>query len=279
MNALLREQEHRRELNISGHFPKVDKNGRVELKSRVEDHRKQGLFPWSKKRELDTPGQYQLGQYLLDAARLFEGMTSYRDKKILETFLMKDPPLHPRRTLDQAYYWSLNTTSFRDRDQVIYRATTADPLTFHRWDVDRCIWTGHGEEGKTLKELSEIKHKPCEECTANIRKISRVVMVDQLWMWVLDAKTIITCFPKRYGTNKHDASGVQKSVRRRMGEYRHQIHSVFDLALIVFEECSNTFFDRTRTSDKQPQVLDEFSEAIGNIVRPLLPPGRQAGTC
>lgn len=75
----------------------------------------------------------KLGQYLIDVARLYEGMASYRDKKLLETYLMSDPPLHPRRTLDQAYYGtsskihlsrlrahrvnrSLNTTRARDRD-------------------------------------------------------------------------------------------------------------------------------------------------------------------
>ncbi|KAG6363933.1 hypothetical protein INS49_009036 [Diaporthe citri] len=187
--------------------------------------------------------------------------------KLLETYLMKDPPMHPRRTLDQAYYWSLNNTNHRDLDQVVYRATTVDPLKFHRWNVDRSIWTGHdSEDNKTAKQLENIEHEPCAECTANIQKVSRVIMVDQLWMWVLDRNTIITCFPKRYGANKHDTSGIHKSIRMRISEGGICVRSVFDLALVIFEECSNTFFDRTRTSDKQPQVLDEFSEAIGNIM-------------
>lgn len=268
MTGLLREQELRKKLNISGNLPQVDSNGRVNLEKWIEkDHSQPSkCWPWHKGKERPPP-TFKLGQYLLDAARLFEGMTGYRDKKLLQRFLMVDPPMHPRRTLDQAYYWSLNTTNYRDRDQVVYRATTADPLKFHRWDPDRCTWTGHDrEEGLTSEERSKLEHKTCSDCTENIRKISRVIMVDQLWMWVLDEKTIITCFPKRYGANKHDTSGIHKSIRMRMAEGRHSIRSVFDLALVIFEECSNTFFDRTRTSDKQPQVLDEFSEAIGNIV-------------
>ncbi|KAK9414711.1 hypothetical protein SUNI508_10994 [Seiridium unicorne] len=200
----------------------------------------------------------KLGQYLIDAARLYEGITNYRDKKLLENYLMSDPPLHPRRTLDQAYYWSLNTTRARDQDQVVYRHTTPDAGAFHTYDRDKFEWNGHEEiKGDQI----------CEDCTANIKKVSRLVMVDQLWMWILDSRTIITCFPKRYGANKHDSSGVHKSVRLRIAEGRHkQVKSVYDLALIVLEECSNTFFDRTRTSDKQPQVLDAFSEAIGKIM-------------
>lgn len=269
MTRLLREQELREKLNISGNLPQVDKNGRVDLEKWSEKNRSPPSRRWQWRTAKHRPpsDRFKLGQYLLDAARLFEGMTSYRDKKLLENFLMVDPPLHPRRTLDQAYYWSLNTTNSRDRDQVVYRATTADPLKFHRWDPDRCVWTGHDrEENLTPEQREKFEHETCSDCTANIRKISRVIMVDQLWMWVLDEKTIITCFPKRYGTNKHDASGVHKSIRMRMAEGRHSIRSVFDIALVIFEECSNTFFDRTRTSDKQPQVLDEFSEAIGNIV-------------
>lgn len=186
------------------------------------------------------------------------GMVNYRDKQLLQNFLMEDPPLHPRRTLDQAYYWTLKTTRSRDRDQVVYRATTADPARFHRFDQKKYRWKNHEHvEANTT----------CQDCSAKIKKVSRVIMVDQLWMWILDAKTIITCFPKRYGTNKNDASGVHKSIRARIAQGRHQqVKSVFDLALIILEECSNTFFDQSRSSDKQPQVLDAFSEAIGNIV-------------
>lgn len=222
---------------------KVDKKGRLLVVYENEDKQWKG-----------SP----LGQYLIDAARMFEAITNYRDKRLLETFLMNEPPLHPRRTLDQAYYWILDTTRVRDKDQVVYRATTAKGADFHKYDLKKEAWPKHDE----LKIEG-----PCRDCSQKIKKVSRVVMVDQLWMWILDANTIITCFPKRYGTNKHDASGVHKSVRTRIGDKRHQqVKSVFDLALIIFEECSNTFFDRTRTTDKQPQVLDAFSEAIGNIV-------------
>ena len=39
------------------------------------------------------------------------------------------------------------------------------------------------------------------DCRDDVRKVARVIMVDQLWMWMLDEKTLITCFPKRYGVN------------------------------------------------------------------------------
>lgn len=205
-----------------------------------------------------------LGQYLLDAARLYEGMTNYRDKSLLRNYLCHDPPMQPRRTLDQAYYWTLKSTKNRDRDQVVYRATTAKPEDFHRYD--------YSAEGKAKgwKEHEDFGIKPgeCHDCNTNIKKLSRIIMVDQLWMWILDKKTIITCFPKRYGTNKQDPSGVHRSIRARLEDRNglEQVRSVFDLALIIIDECSNTFFNRTKTSDLQPQLIDEFSNAIGNIV-------------
>ncbi|KAI0862133.1 hypothetical protein F4860DRAFT_473604 [Xylaria cubensis] len=201
--------------------------------------------------------QNALGSYLLAAARLHEGMTTYRDRKLLRKFLPLDPPIHPRRTLDQAYYWTLKSTKKRDRDQVIYRGTTATSDAFHRYDETNKEWLEH-------KELSG---RDCGTCRTNIRKVSRVIMVDQLWMWILDQKTLITCFPKRYGANKQDYSGVHKSIRTSLENLgSNQIRTVFELALIVLNECTTTFFDRTKSLDRRPQVLDEFSKAIGKIM-------------
>ncbi len=52
----------------------------------------------------------KLGQFLVDAARLSEAIDMWREKKVLEKFLHNDPPLHPRRTLDQSYYWTPKIT-------------------------------------------------------------------------------------------------------------------------------------------------------------------------
>ncbi|RXG45950.1 hypothetical protein VDGE_02058 [Verticillium dahliae] len=175
-----------------------------------------------------------------------------RNKFALEMEVLADQ----WRTLDQAYYWTLNTTKSRDRDQVVYRATTAKSKDFHQFDNGG--WPDH----------QDLYESPCRSCTAGIQKVSRVMMVDQLWMWVLDEKTLITSFPKRYGTQKYDYSGVHKAIRTKLDRARpNQIRSVFDLGLLVIDECSNTFFDRARKSDRQPQVIDQFSEAIGNVSR------------
>ncbi|KAK8001125.1 hypothetical protein PG991_013347 [Apiospora marii] len=272
-------------LNLRGHRLEIDEHRRV--KARVpgnEDCQKKnqngfGQSLWNaarfKYRKADVKNdqennQNRLGQYLIDAARLYEGIANYRDKKLLHKYLHVDPPIHPRRTLDQAYYWSLNTTQSRDRDQVVYRGTRAAVENLHQFDIDKQIWPRH-EEQKASWMFRHDDDGPCQECQANIRKISRLIMVDQLWLWVLDEHTILTFFPRRYGTNKNDVTGVHKSIRMRLdnvAKSRHpeqQMGSVWDLALIIFDECTNTFFDRTKTPDRQPQIIDDFSEAIGNV--------------
>ena len=56
-------------------------------------------------------GQKLLGRLLFLAAALYEALDAYTDEKIIERYLMGRPPLHPRRTLDQSYYWTLKDTS------------------------------------------------------------------------------------------------------------------------------------------------------------------------
>ena len=61
----------------------------------------------------------------------------------------------------------------RDRDQVVYRETAPSP---------KLVRAHHS---CTKKDPTE-KDKMCDQCTENVRKTPRIVMVDQLWMWVLD---------------------------------------------------------------------------------------------
>ncbi|KAI0964955.1 hypothetical protein F4678DRAFT_454429 [Xylaria arbuscula] len=220
------------------------------------EHRRVHNLP-SRLRNGRTQCTNALGRYLLAAAHLYEGMTTYRDKMLLRKYLPEDPPIHPRRTLDQAFYWTLNSTKKRDKDQVIYRSTTVTHDNLHRYDHKQKEWPDH----------KGLENRDCETCRSNMKKLSRVVMVDQLWMWILDGQTLITCFPKRYGANKQDYSGVHKSIRTSLENLdSNQPRTVFELALIVLDECTKTFFDRAKLRDRQPQVIDEFSKAIGNIM-------------
>ncbi len=102
-----------------------------------------------------------LGRLLLRAASLLEAMEFHVEERLTSRYLNARPPLHPRRTLDQSYYGALKSTGTRDRDQVVFRGTTPD---------------AHDCVGADM----------CRQCRDDVKKVPRLIMVDQLWLWVLD---------------------------------------------------------------------------------------------
>ena len=99
-----------------------------------------------------------LGKYLWFAAKLFEIIDEAADERLISEHLHSTSPLHMRRTLDQFYYWTVIDTTAQDQNQVV------------------C----HGTRSSSDPEAT-----------------GRVVMVDQLWMWILDeSKTSVyySCF-------------------------------------------------------------------------------------
>ncbi|GAB1316850.1 Ankyrin repeat protein [Madurella fahalii] len=182
-----------------------------------------------------------VGQVLRTAAALLEAMDLHTEEQIMMKYLHAHPPLHPRRTLDQAYYGALRSTCTRDRDQVVYRGTTPQ--------AHDCIGFGS-----------------CPQCNEDIRKTPRIIMVDQLWLWILDSKTVVTSFPRRWGRNKPDPSAIHKSLRMRLKYVRHgEITTAYDLALIIVDEASRVFFDRTKTNQTQPNLVELFNAAIRDL--------------
>ncbi|KAK4204602.1 hypothetical protein QBC40DRAFT_272606 [Triangularia verruculosa] len=170
--------------------------------------------------------QSPLGSYLWQASKLYQLIDEAADWRLITNHLYTPSPLHPRRTLEQYYYWTADDTTHRDRQQVVYRAT-------------------------------QMRSDP--------EAIPRVVMVDQLWLWILDENTILSAFPRRWGRNKPDPSAVHRAIRDHLGAIDHtQITSIYDLALIIIDECSKVFFDRTKP-DLRPEVVDMFGSAISSI--------------
>ncbi|KAL2130277.1 hypothetical protein VTI74DRAFT_6671 [Chaetomium olivicolor] len=222
-----------------------------------------------------------LGKFFLDAARLYTVMVAFRDRKMMEEYLFHDLPLHPRRTLDQSYNWAIETSRQRDRDQVVFRATKYRPENEHRllgpikqttksdyyW---KSHWSGSGwlRDGYTGYKESH----GCSTSRAATQQTPRVVMSDQLWMWVLDRDTLLTFFPKRYGVDEFDdPSGVDSAIRRALEQTTGlHLQSIFDLALIVLEESSMSLLNRGGTTDGKPDVFRVFKEAISRLVSLLI---------
>jgi hypothetical protein len=172
--------------------------------------------------------QSAIAKYIWYVAKLYQIIDEAADGRLIEDHLFADPPLHMRRTLEQYYYWTATDTTRRDSDQVVCRLTRSQ--------------------------------------TEDAESTARLIMVDQLWLWILDDNTVISSFPRRWGRNKPDPSAVHRGIRDRLGELgKDQINSVYDMAFIIIDECSKVFFDRTTPLDHRPEVVDLFSSAISNI--------------
>ncbi|KAF3760040.1 hypothetical protein M406DRAFT_335251 [Cryphonectria parasitica EP155] len=158
----------------------------------------------------------ELGQVLFDAAMLYEAMSTYREKALIQKYLHEDPPLHPRRTLEQTNEWTLSLSWHASaRDQVVHRATRPKQLDFHSVDPFTKEWRDR------------------------VRKIPRVMMIDQLWMWILDDRTIITCFPDQGDvTGSNNGPGIHKNIRDAFIKTgKGQNKTVFDVALVILGEA------------------------------------------
>ncbi|EMR72403.1 putative ankyrin repeat protein [Eutypa lata UCREL1] len=183
---------------------------------------------------------------LLTAAALLEAMDFDTEERLITKYLHGRSPLHPRRTLDQSYYGSLKSTGTRDRDQVVYRATKP---TAHN-----CSENLERESGR------------CQVCQEDSKKVPRLIMVDQLWLWILDERTVLTSFPRRWGKLRPDPSAIHKALRLRLKQaQKGEINSAFDLALAIIDQCSRVFFERPRFGERRPNMVAMFAEAIRGV--------------
>lgn len=188
-----------------------------------------------------------LGQVLFDAAMLYEAMTTYREKSLIHKYYHEDPPLHPRRTLEQTNEWTLSLSWHASaRDQVVHRATRPKQLDIQSADPFTKEWTDR------------------------IRKVPRVMMIDQLWMWILDDQTVITCFPDNgdLSENSH-LPGLHRCIRETlMKNAQGHIKTTWDVALLVLGEAqiSRSSLTVIRPQDAQLYVMQIFRQAIRDVV-------------
>ena len=139
-----------------------------------------------------------------------------RYEKLLWVYLYNEHPLHVRRTLDQFYYSTLRETETRDVDQVPYKYF-------------------HGQFPRST--------------------MHPVLMVDQLWLWVLDDSTVITSFPQRWTEpRKNDLdldskTDVLDTIFRRLDVSAANITNASQLAALITNECSSLCFNVTLSQD------------------------------
>jgi len=127
-------------------------------------------------------------------------------EELLRRYLFKRRPVHLRRTLDQYYYSHLADTHFRDGDQVVMRQLNESTKRLKLDDdpkYKKLLEIKKREEAierasflpRILKKISTSRPKKLKEVSSQILAIeqkpyrdgnSPVLMVDQLWLWIID---------------------------------------------------------------------------------------------
>jgi hypothetical protein len=126
--------------------------------------------------------------------------------ELLRRYLFKRRPVHLRRTLDQYYYSHLADTNFRDGDQVVMRQLNEYKkelkLKGNR-DYEKLKVIQKQEQGieqssffsRIFQKAWRSRPMKLEEVNSRLFEIeqtlcrdrnSPILMIDQLWLWVVD---------------------------------------------------------------------------------------------
>lgn len=193
------------------------------------------------------------------------------EHKLIWKYLDSEAPFHCRRTLDQYGYPTLHNTSVRDADQVLYKKTREPSLPQNT-----------PLRNSSLGNIRAILHAVRDPDTkikkwkAAADKNAKVLMVDQLWLWITDDENVMTfATPKE---KEDDDGGTHKQ-----GDVRSNIHlditrddprrcdDCFDFAAVAIFHAVTALLEDT--DDPSLQIFRIFEEYISELVStfPTLP--------
>lgn len=114
--------------------------------------------------------------------------------QVIWEHLGQDPPLNCRRTLDQFGYPSLRDTRSRDDDQMLYKLTKerqcdTDPTQEFKTQTST---TGSSVEKNSISWRDRLnwRDRAQPEATSEDVLNGNVLMVDQLWLWVINSRKL-----------------------------------------------------------------------------------------
>ncbi len=162
-------------------------------------------------------------------------------------------PLHYRRTLDQYGYPSLRDTSLRDGDQVLFKRTRDEKDPRKESIIKSRLRSG----------LSSVIH-PTESGEVE-DAAAKVLMVDQLWLWILNDQTVVTFAASKEpeqndgGDSKQGdfCGNLDEEIR---GKRAKGCVEPFEFAALAVFHAVKALLDHT--SDPNLQVFRIFEEYI-----------------
>lgn len=179
------------------------------------------------------------------------------EHKLIWQYLTSDRPVHCRRTLDQYGYPSLRNTSVRDGDQILYKRTRSGT------EADTLPVKEHTMKYKLQSSLSSAARQAAVPNTPD--STAKVLMVDQLWLWIVDNQTVITFFAPKEKEENDGGLWREGDLRSAIyqdinGDYANQCADPFDFAALTVLHAVKALLDRT--TDRNLQVIRIFEEYI-----------------
>ncbi|OAA41791.1 ankyrin repeat protein [Metarhizium rileyi] len=200
--------------------------------------------------------------------------------QVIWEYLGHDPPINCRRTLDQYEYPSLRDTRSRDDDQMLYKLTkertpVVDPkglvLNKQGSSIIAISETGGSERssGSSWRE----RFLGRDGCNEEDRVLNgNVLMVDQLWLWVIQSHTVISFFPKRESDPiegpLYQQADLRDSIFNEVNvDLTRQCENALDLAALAAFHAVTVLLDRASHPDLE--VFRIFEEAISVLTERL----------
>lgn len=200
--------------------------------------------------------------------------------KVIWQYLTSDRPIHCRRTLDQYGNPNLRTTSYRDHNQTLYKRTKvgAYEQLIREPPVKQRQWSSTGRRSVAASIAVDDEDGDGDGDAAFIDERAKVLMVDQLWLWVLDNHTVVTFFASKEKEQNDNGIWREADLRSEIhqdinGDYANQCSDPYDFAaLVVFHAIKGLL---ERTTDRNLQVLRIFDEYISILTESQIERFRQ----
>ncbi|PYH43161.1 uncharacterized protein BP01DRAFT_301792 [Aspergillus saccharolyticus JOP 1030-1] len=177
--------------------------------------------------------------------------TASLESKLIWKLLGNEPPIHIRRTLDQFGYPNLRSTVARDDDQMLWKRTKKK-VNLSEFNSALLVEDNSGNTGPFMD--------------------GKVLMVDQLWLWIVDERTVVTFFPHQEATTAegklYEQSNLYNSIYNELnGDLARRFETAGDLAALIVLHAATVLLDRTLHRDLQ--ILRIFEESISILTESM----------
>ena len=173
-------------------------------------------------------------------------------------------PIHHRRSLDQYGYPNLRSTKTRDDDQVLHKRTS---IPSYKCGISTPL---NGRLSSAPAEKNREGHKrnksnhDAKQAEEHGRE-SKVIIVDQLWLWITDPRNCLTFFSKATQI-EDETKNIPADLRNGIisdingdPRFAQQCNDVFEFAAFVVAHTVRVFLEDIESEDLQIfRIFEEY---------------------